>query len=74
MAKATPSKANVSAPEADLAAVDTAQRATLEKNFKDSRSAFIVGKQRKTGQTSNSIRPLAGWPNLPPPWETITRP
>jgi len=40
MAKATPSKANASAPEADLAAVNTAQRATLEKNFKDSRSAF----------------------------------
>src|SRR4051794_21706532 len=40
MAKATPSKAKANAPEADPAAVDTAQRATLEKNFKASRSAF----------------------------------
>jgi hypothetical protein len=40
MAKATLTKAKASAPEADPAPVDTAQRATLEKNFKDSRSAF----------------------------------
>ena len=40
MVKAAPSKTKASAPEADLAAVDTDQRATLEKNLKDSRSAF----------------------------------
>ncbi|MFL5289067.1 MAG: hypothetical protein ACJ8AW_50975, partial [Rhodopila sp.] len=40
MAKAAPSKAGASAPEADLDAVDAAQRAILEKNFNDSKSAF----------------------------------
>ncbi|MDQ2764148.1 MAG: hypothetical protein M3Y22_11910 [Pseudomonadota bacterium] len=40
MVKATPSKAKTSAPKADSAALEIAQRATLEKNFKASRSAF----------------------------------
>lgn len=52
MAKATPSRAKASAPEADPAAVDTAQRAALEKNFKDSRSAFSTWEtaQNRTDQ------------------------
>jgi hypothetical protein len=40
MVKATVSKANASTPEVDLVTVDEVQRATLEKNLTDSRSAF----------------------------------